>query len=84
MTNTTTAHLSTTAAVLPTTDEAIDYYLRLHGYENTDDARADMVAFGCFGCGSIASVTATTEDERQTQRDLIDWSCCEDADDFRI
>ena len=72
MTNTTsTPDLSTVASVLA-----------LHGFANIDDAREANVSFGCHGCGSIAQVTATNEVERIAQRDLIDWSCCPDSDDF--
>lgn len=77
---------TTTAPALPTTEQATAHYLARHGYASIDDAREDMVGFGCFGCGSIASVTATTEEERRTQVALIDWECqnvdCEDADMF--
>lgn len=53
-----------------------------HGFASIDDAREANVAFGCLACGSIAAVTASNEDERAAQRDLIDWSCCDEGDDF--
>lgn len=58
--------------------------LAVHGYKSIDDAREANVAFGCFVCGSIASVTPTEDSTREMQRDLIDWSCCDPGDDFRI
>lgn len=68
-----------TAPALPTTAEATAHYLAAHGYASIDDAREDMVSFGCYGCGSIAAVTASNEMERRTQADLIDWDCCGDT-----
>lgn len=70
---------STQSPVLPTSAEAIDFYLAKHGFANSDDARAENVSFGCFGCGSIAAVTASNEMERREQADLIDWDCCGDT-----
>jgi hypothetical protein len=70
---------TTSTQSLPTTVEAIDFYLAKHCFANSDDAREANVSFGCFGCGSIAAVTASNEMERRAQADLIDWDCCGDT-----
>lgn len=64
--------------------ETVEAILFQHGFDSIDDAREANVAFGCFECGSIASVTPTEESTREMQRDLIDWSCCDPGNDFRI
>lgn len=81
MTNTT----STQTAVLPTTSEAIDFYLAQHGYASVDDAREDNVFHLCYGCGSIQTCTPAEGQTREEQvailREHLDLTCCEDADD---
>lgn len=53
--------------------------LNMHGIASIDDAREQHVAFGCFGCGSIASVTVVEGTTYREQVDAIDWDCCGDT-----
>lgn len=80
MTNTT----GTQTATVVNTYSTVEEVLALHGIASIDDARAQNVAFGCFGCGSISEVTANSEEERQMQASLIEWDCHPDADNFAL
>lgn len=68
----------TSTPVAPSADPSIEAVLSHFGL-TTDTARAEHVAFGCFGCGSIASVTVVEGTTYREQVDAIDWDCCGDT-----
>lgn len=71
-----------------TENPTVESILSAHGFASIDDAREANVAFGCFGCGTIMSVTPTPTSTREQQRDVLHenfvLACCEEEDEFLI